>query len=215
MVLSPCWSPKFCVARPVNKWGHWLSQSTPVNTVLIDNPDIKPPMDSNDSSSPQASGVSGYWRAATIFLALVLAIAGTTGWSMFEQFTAQLRDLQQKVQKTAQLQYVAVLLDEKSEPAILVTQVSGESVLQLQRLNAVVEGGEDSMQLWAVPVSGPAHSLGVMAAKLKTLRLPANEQTLAEVTRLAISVENKGGVSDGQGPRLPYLFTGAVIRKAL
>jgi len=172
-------------------------------------------MDSIDSSTPQPSGVSGYWRAATIFCLLLLALATTAGWSMFEQFTAQVRDLQQKVQKTAQLQYVAVLLDEKSEPAILVTQVSGESALQLQRLNAVVEGGEDSMQLWAVPASGPARSLGVMAAKLKTLRLSADEQTLAEVTRLAISVENKGGVSDGQGPRLPYLFTGAVIRKAL
>jgi anti-sigma-K factor RskA len=172
-------------------------------------------MDSNDSSIPQTSGPRGYWRAATVFLALVLAIAFTAGWSMFEQFTAQVRDLQQKVQRTAQLQFVAVLLDEKSEPAILVTQVSGESALQLQRLNAVVEGGEDSMQLWAVPATGPARSLGVMAAKLKTLHLPATEQTLAEVPRLAISVENKGGVSEGRGPRLPYLFSGSVIRKAL
>ena len=172
-------------------------------------------MDSKDSSTPQSHGAKGYWRAATIFCLLLLALATTAGWSMFEQFTAQVRDLQQKVQRTAQLQYVAVLLDEKNEPAILVSQVSGESALQLQRLNAVVEGGEDSMQLWALPATGPARSLGVMTAKLKTLRLPANEQTLVEVARLAISVENKGGVSDGQGPRLPYLFSGAVIRKAL
>jgi anti-sigma-K factor RskA len=192
-----------------------LSQSTPVNTVLIDNPEYLPCMDTNESSTPRATRPLGYWRAATIFLLLVLAIAITAGWSMFEQFTAQVRDLQQKVQQTAQLQYVAVLLDEKNEPAILVTQVSGESVLQLQRLNAVVEGGEDSMQLWAVPATGPAHSLGVMTAKLKTLRLPATAQTLSEVSRLAISVENKGGVSESQGPRLPYLFAGSVIRKAL
>jgi anti-sigma-K factor RskA len=172
-------------------------------------------MDTNDSSTPQSKRPLGYWRAATIFLSLVLVIAVTAGWSMFEQFTAQVRDLQQKVQKTAQLQYVAVLLDEKNEPAILVTQVSGESALQLQRLNAVVEGGEDSMQLWAVPATGAAHSLGVMTAKLKTLHLPATAQTLADVPRLAISVENKGGASESQGPRLPYLFSGSVIRKAL
>jgi anti-sigma-K factor RskA len=172
-------------------------------------------MDSNDLNIPQPSAPRGYWRAAAIFLALLLALAATAGWSMFEQFSAQVRDLQQKVQRTAQLQYVAVLLDEKNQPAILLTQVSGESSLQLQRLNAVVEGGEDSMQLWAVPVTGPARSLGVMTAKLKTLRLPATEQTLADVAQLAISVENKGGVSAGQGPRLPYLFTGAVIRKAI
>lgn len=172
-------------------------------------------MEINDTTVTQSAGSGGYWRAATIFCLLLMALAGTAGWSMFEQFTAQVRDLQQKVQRTAQLQYVAVLLDDKNEPAILVTQVSGESVLQLQRLNAVVEGGDDSMQLWALSATGPARSLGVMTAKLKTLRLPANEQTLVDVARLAISVENRGGVSDSQGPRLPYLFSGSVIRKAL
>jgi anti-sigma-K factor RskA len=183
--------------------------------VLIANPESHLSMDTNASSTPQATRPLGYWRAATVFLALVLTLGITAGWSMFEQFTAQVRDLQQKVQKTAQLQYVAVLLDEKNEPAMLVTQVSGESALQLQRLNAVVEGGEDSMQLWALPTNGPARSLGVMTAKLKTLRLPVSEHTLAEVAKLAISVENKGGVSDSQGPRLPYLFAGTVVRKAL
>ncbi len=183
--------------------------------MLIANPERTRIMDTNEPIPPAVVRPLGYWRAATIFLLLVLAIAITAGWSMFEQFSAQVRDLQQKVQKTAQLQYVAVLLDEKNEPAILVTQVSGESALQLQRLNAVVEGGEDSMQLWAVPASGPARSLGVMTPKLKTLRLPATEQALAEVPRLAISVENRGGVAETQGPRLPYLFSGNVIRKAL
>ena len=172
-------------------------------------------MDSNESSAPQSSGPAGYWRASTIFLLLVLALAITAGWSMFEQFSAQVRDLQQKIQRTAQLQYVAVLVDDKNEPALLVTQVSGDPALQLQRLNAVVEGPEDTMQLWIVPASGPARSLGAMTPKIKTLHLPASEQTLAEVPRLAISVENKGGVTDRQGPRLPYLFSGIVIRKAI
>jgi hypothetical protein len=31
---------------------------------------------------------------------------------------------------------------------------------------------------------------------------------------LAISVENRGGVSPQQGPRLPYLYQGAIVRKA-
>jgi anti-sigma-K factor RskA len=172
-------------------------------------------MDSIESTPVKPSGPRVYWRAAAIFCMLLLLLAMTAGVSMYEQFSAQLRDLQHKVQQTAQLQYVAVLMDDKGAPAMLLTQVSGESSLQLQRLNAVVEGGEDAMQLWALPASGPARSLGVLTAKLKTLRLPANEQTLADVAQLAISVENKGGVTNGQGPRLPYLFTGAVIRKAL
>lgn len=134
---------------------------------------------------------------------------------MYEQFSAQIRDLQQKVQKTAQLQYVAVLLNGKGEPALLVTQASGEAALQVQRLNAVVEGGEDTMQLWAVPDAGPARSLGVLQANLKTLRIATEEQALENVPKLAVSVENKGGVTSQQGPRLPYLFTGYVIRKAI
>jgi len=68
------------------------------------------------TTSTTPSGVSSYWRAATYFLLVVMAIAGAAGASMFEQFVAQVNDLQQKVQKTAQLQYVAVLQDDKAPP---------------------------------------------------------------------------------------------------
>jgi anti-sigma-K factor RskA len=157
----------------------------------------------------------GYWRAATYFCLLLLALGSTAGVSMYQQFVAQIHDLQQKVQQTAQLQYVAVLLDEKNEPAMLLTQTSGEAFMQLQRLNSVVEGSEDSMQLWALPEGGAPRSLGLLTPKLKTLRLAATDQSLVGVQKLGMSVEAKGGVSDKQGPRLPYLFTGTVVRKAL
>jgi anti-sigma-K factor RskA len=157
----------------------------------------------------------GYWRAAAIFCLLLLLVAAAAGVSMFEQFKAQVADLQHKIQNTSQLQYLSVLVDEKGEPTILLTQMSGEPALQFQRLNALVEGPEDTMQLWAVPETGPAHSLGILQAKIKTPSLPASDQTLANVTHLAISVENKGGVTDRDGPRLPYLLTGRVIRKAI
>jgi anti-sigma-K factor RskA len=45
-------------------------------------------------------------------------------------------------------------------------------------------------------------------------RLNAGDADLARAQELAISVEAKGGVSPQQGPRLPYLFSGAVIQKA-
>jgi anti-sigma-K factor RskA len=45
-------------------------------------------------------------------------------------------------------------------------------------------------------------------------RLNATDKDLAGIDTLAISVENRGGVSPSQGPRLPYLFKGAVIQKA-
>jgi anti-sigma-K factor RskA len=146
---------------------------------------------------------------------LLLAVGIAAGVSMFEQFVAQVHDLQQKVQKTAQLQTVAVLLDDKGEPAMLVTQMAGESFLQLQRLNAVVEGREDSMQLWALNASGNASSLGVVQSTIKTPRLQISEQALTNAKRLAISVESRGGATLSQGPRLPYLFSGAWVHKAL
>lgn len=171
-------------------------------------PDSAPPV------SPPTIRTAGYWRAGTIFCLLLLAIGLAAGVSMFEQFSAQVRDLQQKVQKTAQLQYVAVLLDEKGAPAMLVTLSAGEGALQLQRLNSVAEGREDTMQLWALPEAGSPHSLGIAQSGIKTPRVAVSEQALTDATRLAISVEAKGGVTEGRGPRLPYLFTGALVRKA-
>jgi anti-sigma-K factor RskA len=166
-------------------------------------------------TTPQPRGNRGYWRAATYFCLLLLAIGTAAGMSMYEQFVAQIHDLQQKVQQTAQLQFVAVLQDDKGEASMLLTQTSGEAFIQLQRLNSVAEGQEDSMQLWAVPASGAPRSLGLVTPKLKTLRLPVSEQALAGIDKLAMSVEAKGGVSEQQGPRLPYLWTGALIRKAI
>ena len=156
-----------------------------------------------------------YWRAATIACLLLLLLAGTAGLSMYEQFRAQLQDLQHKLQTTAQLRHVAVLLDDKGAAALLVTQMAGEDSLQLQRLNRVQEGPEDSMQLWALDAAGTPRSLGVLPVRLQTLRLPANALALDGAERLAISVENRGGVSQAQGPRLPYLFSGAWLTRAL
>ncbi len=177
-------------------------------------------MNTSEPTPMPSHAPRGYWRAATYFCLLLLAVGATAGISMYQQFVAQLQDLQHKVQQTAQLQFVAVLLDAEGAPAMLVTQLSGDGYLQLQRLNAVVEGAEDSMQLWAMvaAASGAAavapRSLGILPPKLKTLRLAATDTTLAGVSQLGMSVEAKGGVSERQGPRLPYVFTGTVIRKA-
>lgn len=160
-------------------------------------------------------GVSGWWRAATITCLVLLSVAVTTGFSMFEQFKAQVQHLQGQLKDTAQIKYIAVLVDTNQAPAVLVTMALQDNALQLQRLNAVTEGREDSMQLWALSDGDPARSLGVLESKGKTLRLTATERDFASATRLAISVEDKGGVTQAKGPRLPYLFTGAVVQKAL
>jgi anti-sigma-K factor RskA len=155
------------------------------------------------------------WRAATIACLLMIAIATATGMSMFEQFKAQIAHLQTKIKTTAHIKYLSVLMDEKHAPALLITFDLLDNALQVQRLNAVTEGQQDTMQLWALSPDNPPRSIGIFQTKGKTLRLPADENSLLNVSELAVSVENKGGVEPGKGPRLPYLFTGTVLQKAL
>ena len=163
----------------------------------------------------ERQGVSGWWRAAAILCLVLLAVALATGVSMMEQFKAQIQHVQGQLKETAQIKYIAVLNDDKQAPAMLVTMALQDNVLQIQRLNAVSEGREDTMQLWAMSDGDPVRSLGILESKGRTLRLPATERDLASDTTLAISVEDKGGALPGNGPRLPYLFKGSVIQKAL
>ena len=154
------------------------------------------------------------WRIATIICLILLALAAATGMSMMEQFKAQLSHLQGKLKNTPQIRYIAVLLDDQHRPAQLVTFDPQDGFVQIQRLNDVKEGQEDSMQLWALDDSGRPLSLGVITPRIKTAQLPASDKILSQAAGLAVSVENKGGVEPGQPPRLPYLFSGTLIRKA-
>ena len=163
----------------------------------------------------ERKGVSAWWRATAIACLVLLAVALATGMSMFEQFKAQIEHVQSKLKDTAQVKYIAVLTDDKHAPALLVTMALQDTAIQIQRLNAVSEGREDSMQLWALSEGDPVRALGVLQTKGKTLRIPVTERDLASATTLAISVEDKGGALPGNGPRLPYLFMGSVIHKAL
>lgn len=158
---------------------------------------------------------SKLWLGVSVALALVLLLGAATMVSMVEQLKAQIVHLQERLVVTPQVRYVSVLLDAQELPALLVTMDPQAGVLQLQRLNEVKEGREDSMQLWALAGDQPPRSLGVIESRFKTLQLPAKETALAGVTRLAISVEDKGGVPSAVGPRLPYLFQGWLIQKAI
>ena len=155
------------------------------------------------------------WRIATIVCLILLAIAAATGVSMMEQFKAQMQHLQKKLKAVPQVKFVAVLQDDKHQPAQLITFDPQDGYLLIQRLNDVKEGQEDSMQLWALDDQDRPLSLGVLATKIRTAQTPASDKVLSQAKKLAISVENKGGVEAGKLPRLPYLFSGALIQKTL
>ena len=56
--------------------------------------------------------------------------------------------------------------------------------------------------------------MGLTLSEYQTLQIPAQAQDLEGITQLAISVEEKGGVPDSQGPRLPYLYQGWWVKKS-
>jgi len=159
--------------------------------------------------------VSAWWRAGAYALLIVVATGIATTMSLFAQFQAQIAHLQTQLTQTTQIAHIAVLLDDKAAPALLVSFAPQEGALQLQRLNTVKEGREDSMQLWALRPGAAPRSLGVITSKAATLRLPAAATALQGADQLAVSVEDKGGVDTARGPRLPYLFQGALVQKAL
>ncbi len=74
------------------------------------------------TTTPKAStGVSSWWRALSIFLALVVFIGWAFSASMYEQFRAQIHHLEAKLVEIPQVRDVSVLQDEAQAPAILMT----------------------------------------------------------------------------------------------
>lgn len=180
------------------------------------------PSESNDNDNGNATHTGRvlglhpitWWRGATILCLILLAFAAATSLSMFEQFKAQIAHLQKQLVSVPQIKYIAVLTDAQGAAGLLVTLDPAQNALVLQRLGNVVEGREESLQLWAMPGAGSPRSLGLLGSS-KTLRIPATEGDLRGAAQLGVSVESKGGVEDAQGPSGAMLFKGAVIQKAL
>lgn len=165
--------------------------------------------------TPPAARTSKFWLAVSVVLTLVLLLGGAATVSLYEQMKAQLGRLQGQVATTPQVRYVAVLLDDQQLPAMLVTLDPQLGMLELQRLNNMVEGPQDTMQIWALSTGHPPRSLGIIQSKTRTAQLPTTEAALKTATQLAVSVEDKGGVSESVGPRLPYLFKGWLVQRAI
>lgn len=127
---------------------------------------------------------------------------------------AQIAALQQQLQAAPQIQYVAVLADDKAAASMLVTFDPKNNQLVLQRVGGFQEGADKSLQLWALPPAGGPRSLGVLGQD-KLLTLVAGESDVRQVPTLAISLEPKGGVPSATGPTGPVLFKGELIQRML
>jgi len=143
------------------------------------------------------------WRGATAAGALATVLAVAVGLNLRDQ-----------LRNAPAVQYVAVLSDDKDAASMLVTFDPKKKQLVLQRVGGFNEGNDKSLQLWALPPGGAPRSLGVLD-NAPGLRLAASESDVHAVPALAITLEAKGGVPPGSGPKGPVLFKGALIEKTI
>ena len=115
---------------------------------------------------------------------------------------------------TPEIQYVAVLADDKATASMLVTFDQKNNKLVLKRVGGFQGQTDKSLQLWALSPTGGAKSLGVLGNDA-VVRLTAAGSDVEQVPTLAISLEPKGGVPSAGGPTGPVLLKGALIETAL
>jgi anti-sigma-K factor RskA len=158
------------------------------------------------------------WRSVAAAGALATVAAVVVGLQVNEdlrtQSGAQIAELRQQLQATPQIQYVAVLADDRSAASMLVTFDPKNNTLVLQRVGGFQEGRDKSLQLWALPPAGAPRSLGVLGQG-PLVKLTAGESDVREVPTLAISLEPLGGVPGAGGPTGPVLFKGSLIQRQL
>jgi anti-sigma-K factor RskA len=160
------------------------------------------------------------WRgaAAAGLTAAVLALVVSVNLNSLNQSLAsqvaglggQIQDLSARLAAAPQIQYVAVLSDDKAAASILVTFDPKNQKLVLKRVGNFHEQADKSLQLWALPEQGGPKSLGVLGNE-GVMRLTAGGNEVRGVPALAISLEPKGGVPAGSGPSGPVLFKGALL----
>ncbi|MDQ0069483.1 anti-sigma-K factor RskA [Variovorax boronicumulans] len=154
---------------------------------------------------PQGGWLSSLalWRGATAAGALATVLAVVVGLNLRDQLV-----------NAPAVQYVAVLSDDQAAASMLVTFDPKKKQLVLQRVGTYSEGTDKSLQLWALPPGGAPRSLGVLD-NAPALRLAASESDVHQVPTLAVTLEAKGGVPPGSGPKGPVVFKGALIEKTI
>ena len=143
------------------------------------------------------------WRGATAAGAFATVLAVVVGLNLRDQLN-----------NAPAVQYVAVLSDDQAAASMLVTFDPRKKQLVLQRVGGYSEGSDKSLQLWALPPGGAPRSLGVLG-NAPALRLAASESDVHAVPTLAVTLEAKGGVPPGSGPKGPVVFKGALIEKTI
>ncbi|NUT15458.1 MAG: hypothetical protein HOQ33_13260, partial [Cupriavidus sp.] len=138
-----------------------------------------------------------FWRGAAAAMAVVAVLAIGIGMQL-----AGPRD-------AAPADVIAVLNDDRAQPAMLVSWDAGSGDLLVRRLDHLKLNAQQVLQLWALPAGGKPQSLGLIG------RVPQARLALAQpptaVPALAVSIEPAGGSTNADGPSGPVVFKGPVI----
>jgi len=167
-----------------------------------------------ETTPARTTGVSPLWRVLAIVLSIGALLAWALGTSMFEQFKAQIHHLEKRLTDVPQVREISVLLDERQQPALLVTYDPVAKALQVQRLNEVKEGREESLHLWALSERDAPHLLGVLTNRYKTTQLDVPPEALADAHALGLSVESKDKGPQGGLPSQPWVFKGWMVKRS-
>jgi anti-sigma-K factor RskA len=155
----------------------------------------------------------GLWRGGAAAGAIATVAAVVVGLNVNGRLSGQVNELTAKLTATPEIEYVAVLTDDKASASLLVTFDPRKKTLVLKRVGGFREQPDKSLELWALPPGAAPKSLGVMSAD-PVVRLTAAGTDMRRVPTLAITLEPKGGVPPGSGPTGPVLFKGALIETA-
>ena len=156
------------------------------------------------------------WRGLSsmgVGVAAVALMVGINLNSINARLGGEVTELTAKLSGTPEIQYVAVLADDKAAASMLVTFDPKSKKLTLKRVGGFQEAPDKSLQLWALPQTGSPKSLGVMGGDAVVKLTAASNEV--NVPALAITLEEKGGVPADSGPKGPLLFKGALIQTAL
>ncbi len=156
------------------------------------------------------------WRGLSsmgVGVAAVALMVGVNLNSINAKLGGEVQELNAKLSATPEIQYVAVLADDKAAASMLVTFDPKTQRLTLKRVGGFQTAADKSLQLWALPQAGGAKSLGVLGNDA-VIKLAATGSDV-DVPLLAISLEPLGGVPSSGGPTGPVLLKGALIQTAL
>jgi anti-sigma-K factor RskA len=110
-------------------------------------------MQSRKQIAPTETTTTGWWQGLTLWRgvaaagALASVIAIVTGINLKSQMGGEIGRLQAQLLATPQIEYVAVLADDKSAASMLVTFDPKNKKLVLQRVGGYQEAGDRSLQL--------------------------------------------------------------------